>query len=687
LTISLLLMVLVAGCVAPPALTVSLASPANGSTVLSLTPTFTWGGGAGGAVYRLQVASDINFQNIVLDANNIGDLSYTMPPGKLTGGNIYYWKALAQQGNRVSSWTLAWSFYTPASPSATGNVRVSATLNGSPWSGSVNYRISGPYSDTDNSVPWDFKTVPVGTYTVTYNYGGPQGASLTSITPQPTLELPASGTVHFVLNFESQTGSSIQVTAMLNGSPWTGNVNYSISGPFRDADVVVPKTFGNLPGGTYTLTYNSGGPSGAVLTNISPAPIQTLAANGSVTYTLNFSTAISSNLSVTASYNGAIWTGPVQYTITGPVNNTYTSVPLQLNNAPPGTYYISYKSGGPPGATLGNIAPGQSLVLSSGSSAGFILNYYAQQQTGNLLVNATLNGSPWSGQVTYSVTGTFRSDDNQVPRTYNGIPTGVYTLTYLGGGPAGAILTNISPSPTQSLASGRTIGFNLNFTAQPVTGSINVSAIVDGQPWVTQPGSGAISYTISGPAFDSGNTIPGSFGNKPSGLYTLNYNSGGPIGATLTGISPSPTQNLPAGGSIQYVLQFTGQPKGQVSVIATLDGEQWTGSVGYVLNGPYVESADSTPRSFSNAPQGSYSVQYNGGGPPQSTFIGVSPQSQMLPLGGSITFTLMFKFQGGIQPGPMPGPLPGPEPFPPAPAPEPQPEPLKDGLPPLQDNK
>ena len=694
LTVGLLFIGLAAGCLAPTSLAVSLASPANGSTVLSLTPTFTWGGGVAGATYRLQVASDINFQNLMLDVNNIRDLSYTMLSGKLNSGSPYYWKVLAQQGSRVSSWTPAWSFYTPSGPSDTGNVRVSATLNGAAWSGSVNYRISGPYSDTDNSVPWDFKTVPAGTYTVTYNYGGPQGASLTSITPQPTLDLPSGQTIHFVLNFQSQTSSSIQVTATLNGSPWSGNINYSITGPFKDADVIVPKTFGNLPGGTYTLTYNSGGPSGAVLAGISPSPTQTLTAGGNITYTLNFVVATSSSLSVTASYNGATWTGPVQFSISGPINNSYSSVPLQLNNAAPGTYIISYISGGPSGATLGNIAPGQSLVLSSGGSAGFVLNYYAQQQTGNLLVNATLNGSPWTGQVAYMISGPFRSNDNQVPRTYNGIPVGNYTLTYMSGGPAGATLTGISPSPNQIMTAGRTIGFNLNFSAQPATGSISVSAMVDGQPWVTQPGSGPISYTITGPAFDSGDNIPGMFTNKPSGIYTLNYNSGGPTGATLTGISPSPTQNLPAGGSIQYVLQFTGQPKGQITVIATLDGEEWTGSVGYVVTGPYVESADSVPRSFSGAPQGSYSVQYSAGGPPQSTFIGASPQSQMLPPGGSITFTLMFHFQSGVLPGPMPGPLPGPEPFPPAPAPEPfppapepEPEPHNNDLPLLQNSK
>jgi hypothetical protein len=284
--------------------------------------------------------------------------------------------------------------------------------------------------------------------------------------------------------------------------------------------------------------------------------------------------------------------------------------------------------------------------------------------------------------VAYILSGPSQSNDSQVPRTYNNLPVGNYNLTYKGGGPPGAALSSITPAPTQSLSGGRTIGFNLNFTSQPSTGLISVTAMVDGQSWSTQPGSGPISYTITGPASDSGSTMPGTFSNMPSGRYTLNYNSGGPIGATLTGISPSPNQNLAPGGSISYTLQFTGQPKGYVTVEATIDGEPWSGSVGYVLQGPYVESGSSAPRDFANAPQGSYSVQYRSGGPPQCSFVGVSPPSQMLPAGGSITFTIMFHFESGLKPGPMPGPIPEPEPmpgpipYPPAPEPEPMPGPI-----------
>jgi hypothetical protein len=666
LIILFLFALLMSGCIIAPPLSVSLASPQNGSTVISLTPTLTWGGGGSATAYRLMVSADSNFQNIVVDANNIGDLSYNIPAGKLQASSTYYWKVIGQQGSQYSDWTAPWSFNTPGgnTPTTTGTVRVSATLNGSPWSGSLNYALSGPFPDTDNSVPWDFQNVPTGTYTVTYNYGGPSNASLSSITPQPTQDLANGGTVHFVLNFNQQSSSSITVNATLNGSTWSGNVSYALSGPFGDADVTVPHTFSNLPSGSYTLTYKSNGPAGAILSSISPSPTQMLSSNGNLVYTLNFSTQLASSLSITAAYNGQNWSGPVTYNISGPINNTFNQVPMSVNNAPPGTYNISYQYGGPSGATLGSIAPGPSIVLSGGTGAGFVLNYYKQLQSGNVVVNATLNGSQWSGYAGFTLDGPFRSSDNQVPRTYNAVPTGSYILSYTGGGPSGAVLSSITPAPTQQLQADRTIVFNLNFSSQPSSGSIIVNATLDGTPWKTQLGSGSISYSITGPSFDSGNEIPGTFYNMPAGRYTINYNSGGPTGATLTGISPSPTQNLGSGGTIAYTLNFTGQARGMVTVSAEIDGQQWSGGVSYVLSGPYTESGSSVPRTFSNAPQGNYTVQYRTGGPPGCEFTGVSPSSQSLSPGGSLQFVIMFHYRG-VEPEPGPiHPVPEPEPMP-----------------------
>jgi hypothetical protein len=664
--LALIFILLLAGCSISPSPTLNLSSPANGSPVISLSPTLTWGSLAG-ATYRLLVAKDSNFQDIVVDANNLRDTSYEIPSGKLGSNTWYYWKVLAKKGNTASNWTPDWSFQTPSNvtPGNIGTIRVEATVDGKPWNGTLSYQISGPFSDTDNSVPWEFTEVQAGTYTITFSYGGPKGATLTNITPASSQELTGGGTIKFTLNFNTQASSTITVNATLNGAQWTGNLSYAVSGPVQNSENTVPQSISNLPSGSYTMTYKGGGPSGAVLTGISPAAVQNLPDNGSIQYTLNFSSSQSSQLSITALLNGTNWSGPVQYSISGPVSGSYNQLPMTLNNTPAGTYTITYQGGGPQGATLGGIMPGNTINLSNGRSGGFVLNFYTQQTTGSIGIKATLNGQPWSGIVHYSIGGPSSFIDQQVPRTYNNLPTGKYNITYTGGGPAGASLVGITPNFMQTLKGGATIVFTLNFAQQPSTGTISVNALLDGQPWKTMVGSGSISYSLSGPSPDSGNTIPGLYPNMPAGNYTLNYNSGGPIGATLTGISPAPTINLPPGGSVNFTLNFTGQPKGTVTVQASLNGEPWSGSVSYVLQGPYVESGGSAPRTFSNAPQGEYTVQYRAGGPPQSKFVGVTPSSQGLAPGGAIMFTIMFEFQGGILPHPpVPKPAPEPEPGP-----------------------
>jgi len=145
----------------------------------------------------------------------------------------------------------------------------------------------------------------------------------------------------------------------------------------------------------------------------------------------------------------------------------------------------------------------------------------------------------------------------------------------------------------------------------------------------------------------------------PTGSYTLNYNSDGPTGAVLTGISPSPNQTLRASGAITCTLNFTSQQKVTVKVNATIKGDPWKGDQNYVVYRPYVESGSRVPRSFDNSPSGGYSVEYNNGGQPQSRFLRVVSSSIYLPPGGRINFKNEFEFIG--LPDPMPGPLNDPE--------------------------
>ena len=575
-TLLLIIFILPIACVPAPVteLSVNLATPTDGSEVNSLNPFLSWSGLGGATSYRLQVASDSNFQDIVIDSSNLTDIVYSVPSGKLANDQTYYWRVNASKSNTTSTWSSTWRFKTfagaPPPPSSKSAIQITVTLDGSAWSGGVNYRLTGPESFSGTSVPQEFSNLPVGEYAVTYKTGGPPGATLASITPSPSQTLQSGGTISFQLNFHSQSASTITVNATLNGSPWSGQVNYTISGPFTDADSYLPKTLSNLPGGTYLLSYNNGGPAGATLTNITPSPTQTLPVGGAIVYTLNF---------------------------------------------------------------------------------------FSQQATGNISVNATLDGAQWSGPVEYTISGPFTDRDHSVPQALKGVPQGYYTLTYNGGGPNGAILVGIKPNPGQTLEGGRSIVFNLIFISQQASGTITVNATLDGKPWQTAMGSGPISYTIVGPATDSGSSIPESFSNQPSGKYTFQYNSGGPIGATLTQITPSPTQDLPPNGQIVYTLNFHGQAKGTVVINASFNGQPWTGNVAYVVQGPYVESGSAVPQSLGNAPAGTYTVTYRSGGPPSSVFEGVSPPTQSLQPGGTIIFTLIFKFQG-VLPPPAPPPPP-----------------------------
>jgi hypothetical protein len=627
------------GCKETPTPTVTLETPANGSSVSSLTPILSWNYEYADATFRLQLSTDGSFQDLVTDQSGISSPSYTIPSGKLTEGQTYYWRVNATKDDQVSEWSSAWSFQTPGAAAEVGTVVVQATLDGSPWTGNVSYSLSGAESYSGSSVNQTISNAAVGSYTLSYNSGGP--ASLSNITPSSSQTLSAGGTITFTMNFTTTGISGLQVQATLDGALWTGNVNYTITGPEGYSGTSVPKTFSNLTSGSYTVGYNSGGPAGATLGSISPNPTQTVTEGTTTTFTLNFHSQNTSAITVQATLNGSIWNGSVTYTIHGALQDSASSVPYTFTNLPVGSYTLIYKNGGPPNATLMSITPQPNQTTSANSTTTFTLNF-ASGAANAVIITATLDGQQWSGNASYCLQGPFSDCDSSVPQSLGNLPAGTYALTYRSGGPIGATFAGISPSSTQSVSGGGTITFNLNFHST-ATGTIMVNALLDGQPWQTAIGSGSIQYSISGPVSDASTTMPDSFTNLPPGTYTLVYNSGGPIGASLTSISPGPTQNLPSGGTITFTLYFSSQPRGTVTVNATANGAPWEGSVSFVLSGPYVDSHGSVPYTFDNCPAGSYTLTYRSGGPEGMTLYSIDPSaSQQLQPGGNITFTLVF---------------------------------------------
>jgi len=93
----------------------------------------------------------------------------------------------------------------------TGAIQVNAKLDGTSWSGSVNYSISGAQNFSGNTVPADFQSRPQGNYTLVYVSGGPANSTFSSITPSNSLTLNGGGTITFTLNFAEQTSNQSPV--------------------------------------------------------------------------------------------------------------------------------------------------------------------------------------------------------------------------------------------------------------------------------------------------------------------------------------------------------------------------------------------------------------------------------------------------------------------------------------------
>ena len=91
-----------------------------------------------------------------------------------------------------------------------------------------------------------------------------------------------------------ETGCTIEVDATLNGAPWTGAVQYTLTGPGATAPTIINGTSvsatHSVDCGNWTCAYVAGGPPGAYLDSITPSATQEVSAGGTITFTLNFKT-------------------------------------------------------------------------------------------------------------------------------------------------------------------------------------------------------------------------------------------------------------------------------------------------------------------------------------------------------------------------------------------------------------
>jgi len=189
------------------------------------------------------------------------------------------------------------SFGLSCEPTEKGTIEVEATLDGDAWVGSLEYELTGPGGPITGSVVDNSHTADVGTWTCSYDGGGPDGAELVGIAPSETQELSNDGTITFTFEF----GTPTPVDASITWVSWTINGaqvppgSYTIYPPTIidcEYEVVINGTYCESVNVTVSLnlTYHYGGPGEFKSWHVCNAP-------GSV-YTIPPGTISSQNASV-----------------------------------------------------------------------------------------------------------------------------------------------------------------------------------------------------------------------------------------------------------------------------------------------------------------------------------------------------------------------------------------------------
>lgn len=134
--------------VGPPA----MATPANGDKGLNLGVMFTWPAAAGAQTYDLQVSDDPNFNNLLVNQNNIFDLTYSWTAPNYN--KTYFWRMRSLGQTCASEWSSAFNFKTayPAvvsiSPGDTVRcVPLEATFTWEAVPGATHYEIQSSKTD------------------------------------------------------------------------------------------------------------------------------------------------------------------------------------------------------------------------------------------------------------------------------------------------------------------------------------------------------------------------------------------------------------------------------------------------------------------------------------------------------------------------------------------------------------
>jgi hypothetical protein len=259
---------------------------APGPIISTLTPTLSWAVVPNADYYNLSVSIyPYGSSNIIFYNQQIYGNSITIPSGYLQPGQKYRWNMRAYNSAGYSDYSDTFYFQTESTQSVTLTLYICKnSTSGTPLSGvSVGVVDGGGkgYSHTTNSSGYVTITGTPGTWNFTAMKSGYDTNSWSQ-------SITTNCTKYGYLIESALPVGTVDIFATLNGSPWVGSLNYSLTGPSNTNGSNVPDILNNKSIGTYSITYNYGGPSNTLLSSITPSSTQTLSAGNIIAFTFNF---------------------------------------------------------------------------------------------------------------------------------------------------------------------------------------------------------------------------------------------------------------------------------------------------------------------------------------------------------------------------------------------------------------
>ena len=124
---------------------VTLLAPINGATA-KWNQTYSWTS-ATDATYHLQIASDANFNHVVIEKSGLSTNSTTIDLGELTSGSTYYWRVATHQPNRIAKWSASATFKAPARTAAEA-VTLMSPANGASFETDFSFKFNPVTADS-----------------------------------------------------------------------------------------------------------------------------------------------------------------------------------------------------------------------------------------------------------------------------------------------------------------------------------------------------------------------------------------------------------------------------------------------------------------------------------------------------------------------------------------------------------